>query len=525
MGQGSSNLTLTEDQYQEYQRLLSQHKKKPVSPQEYLEYIQKYKDQFTPEQYSHYMKQYHNYVSQVEAIRQRKMADARSKQAEIQRQRQQQQRQEEEQRQQHARKSQDSIDQKLHSQQRSRTQVRVENKHMENKMIPEMQHKPEMAYVENSYQDAYQSRLNDQFSSKPPTIYEEPEERPNLHNRSQLTHLARQQQQKPKQQQRKESPHIKNKFLDEMNEIEDYKYTPEQLLDLEPGVKYTKDQIKKAYRRLAQKHHPDKGGNGAIFGILTKAYLYLIKKLEGEDYVEKTFEDLKAGYEDYDERDARPIYGDEKEFDKKHFNEMFEKHRLEDDEADGGYGDWTSTDMSEEPKKHAKIFNQKFSVDVFNQVFNEYKDEKNEKEKQIIKFEEPKPMNISNRCGYTDIDYKKPDDYGKEYNIQDRSSKGKSYYMDYRKAHTETTLINPNHVQKREGFKSIEDAKLAREKQTFEMTDEERHQMELKKAQEEEAEHNRLERLKARDRQLADHKAKISQLMLGHSGGGMKRLQ
>lgn len=43
-----------------------------------------------------------------------------------------------------------------------------------------------------------------------------------------------------------------------------------KVLGLPPGA--SQDQIKSAYRKLAMKHHPDKGGDAATFNNLTKAY-------------------------------------------------------------------------------------------------------------------------------------------------------------------------------------------------------------------------------------------------------------
>ena len=43
--------------------------------------------------------------------------------------------------------------------------------------------------------------------------------------------------------------------------------------------------LKKSYRSLALKHHPDRGGNAENFQLITKAYLSLIeeyKKKQGE---------------------------------------------------------------------------------------------------------------------------------------------------------------------------------------------------------------------------------------------------
>ena len=37
----------------------------------------------------------------------------------------------------------------------------------------------------------------------------------------------------------------------------------------------TSDEIKKAYRALAKKHHPDKGGDSEAFDLISRAYTIL----------------------------------------------------------------------------------------------------------------------------------------------------------------------------------------------------------------------------------------------------------
>lgn len=57
----------------------------------------------------------------------------------------------------------------------------------------------------------------------------------------------------------------------------------------------TKDEIKKAYKKLAQKHHPDRGGDEAKFKEATAAY---DKIKDGKPYVK---EDDFTGWQEYNE--------------------------------------------------------------------------------------------------------------------------------------------------------------------------------------------------------------------------------
>lgn len=48
-----------------------------------------------------------------------------------------------------------------------------------------------------------------------------------------------------------------------------------KLFELKPG--FTDDQLKTAYRRLAHKHHPDKGGSAENFKNIKEAHDFLLK--------------------------------------------------------------------------------------------------------------------------------------------------------------------------------------------------------------------------------------------------------
>lgn len=48
--------------------------------------------------------------------------------------------------------------------------------------------------------------------------------------------------------------------------------------------KATKDDVKKAFRKLAQKHHPDKGGDEAVFKEITEAYSTLSDEKKRREY-------------------------------------------------------------------------------------------------------------------------------------------------------------------------------------------------------------------------------------------------
>jgi curved DNA-binding protein CbpA len=360
-----------------------------------------------------------------------------------------------------------------------RTQVKLTNNNVDQKIIPNMQQKSHLPSVENTFQDAYQQRLNDQFTMGVTRQMQQPlHQQHQSHTQPQHVHPPQhsQPQQQQQQQPRQQSKPSNKQFMEELDEIYTLKYNPAQILGLQPGTPYTEKEIKTAYRNLAMKHHPDKGGNEEIFKLLTKAYLAMIKENEGNNYVEKTFMDLKSGIPQPTPQQPSSM-GGEDDFDVNKFNQFFETNRLDDVDFDNGYGDWKTTDTSEKPKQ---IFNQKFSNEVFNTVFNELTHNENPQKsqnpvnQQIQIYEEPKPLSVNNRLGYSNLDYRKTDDYSKEYDIQDGSSKNGIYFTDYKKAYTQTTLVNPNTIQERKTYKDVEDLSKARETQDFTMTEADR---------------------------------------------------
>ena len=463
-----------------------------------------------------------------------------------------------------------NVNLEFNNQQKTRTQIKPEIT-LENKMIPDLQQKKFMPSVENNYQDAYQQRMFDNLSiggknmvsgatytGKPNfnnfqntgtqdnnitilnkknisgtntynPIYNVSSNEldiSNQYNNRELQFMRKEKEREMEfiriQEKRMEEEHKRFKeeqnrrrtqFNEELSEVENLKYDPAQILGLDKNVKYDINEIKKAYRNLALKYHPDKGGSEEIFKILTKAYIALTKKCEKDNYKEKSFFDLKsqAQNNNYD----IPSNLDEDEFDMKHFNSIFDEYKLENIETDSGYSDWMNNDNKDKPKVN-KIFNQKFNLDIFNKVFDELKTEDEQsikKNEQITVYKEPEILPIGAGLQYSDVDYNKIDDYSREFNVND-NSKG-LFFTDYKKAHTNTTLINPNSVARRDQYKDVEELTLIREKQNFTMTDEEKKHIELKAKLEEEKEHQRLLRLKQRDEVLSSHSSKVNKLLLG----------
>lgn len=149
-----------------------------------------------------------------------------------------------------------------------------------------------------------------------------------------------------------------------------------QVLGLEEEVALTEEALKKAYRRVALKAHPDKGGTEEDFEAVTRAHAYLGEILlrikggrgkEGKVEAPEALKDTRDGASKQWEM-VQPVRLNPKKLDMNLFNQMFEQTRIPDPEEDG-YGDWlkgADTTGGGGPK-----FGGKFNRDVFNQAFED----------------------------------------------------------------------------------------------------------------------------------------------------------
>jgi hypothetical protein len=148
-----------------------------------------------------------------------------------------------------------------------------------------------------------------------------------------------------------------------------------EVLGLEEEVALTEEALKKAYKKVALKAHPDKGGSEEAFEAVTRAHAYLgdillrIKggrKKEGKVEAPNALQDTRTADSKQWEM-VEPVRLNPKKLDINAFNKMFEQTRIPDPEEDG-YGDWLkgAEDAQTGPK-----FGGKFNRDVFNKAFEE----------------------------------------------------------------------------------------------------------------------------------------------------------
>ena len=291
-----------------------------------------------------------------------------------------------------------------------------------------------------------------------------------------------------------------------MKKIEKYKIL---------GIQKTNDMniIRRAYKKMALKTHPDRGGSNENFQKITKAYMYLMEKIK-ENLNNHLYHEMKDQAKDFyknqNNQNNQNIKIDKDNFNIKIFNKIYEENRL-DDPFDDGYGNiMDKTDLKKSYSANdidiPNIFSDKFNSNVFNTVFNSMKDKQSKEDNnELIAYSGPSAMVAQNDCFELGG--------GKISDFSSNDVSSDLQYTDYMKAHTQN-LINPNSVNTRGDFKNLEDLKQHRENINFIMSPEEIAFQNMQKQQDKDNEERRLERLKEYDNNVNNQYNKINQQFL-----------
>lgn len=296
----------------------------------------------------------------------------------------------------------------------------------------------------------------------------------------------------------------------------DFKKINYELLDpyevLEVRKNFTWDELKDAYKYTALLTHPDKeGGNAIVFNFVSECFKKLAYEYKARQS-DKTFIDLKRQVEEYysnEDTTPKPPPIDENFHER--FNRTFEMCRVDNEEADFGYGDLMekSSNKREDFKQENLFKSQKFNNENFNSIFNKHVPAPS---KEIIKYKEPEPMVLAKKMDYTEIGGKRPDDYSSSI---EKEGKNSLTYCDYKKAYTNTRLINEEIIKKQKDFKSIEEFQSYRDTKAKKgLTDKEKRLLEKKKLQEEKEELERQERIQNENIRIKLNNERASRLFI-----------
>jgi curved DNA-binding protein CbpA len=149
-----------------------------------------------------------------------------------------------------------------------------------------------------------------------------------------------------------------------------------EVLGIQEEVALTEESLKSAYKKMALRSHPDKGGSEEYFEAVTRAYAYLaeiLKFMKGGRKESTGRVDVNHA-QNSREKDAKqwefsgePVRLNAKNLDMNAFNKLFEQTHMPDPDSDG-YGDWLkSADSNQSGPK----FKGEFNRDVFNRMFDD----------------------------------------------------------------------------------------------------------------------------------------------------------
>lgn len=219
-----------------------------------------------------------------------------------------------------------------------------------------------------------------------------------------------------------------------------------EVLGIQEEVALTEEALKKAYKRMALKAHPDKGGSEELFEAVTRAYAYLSEILRymngGRQGSQSTPSAQRNAQEVQSQRTqeaeqwkhTEPVRLSAKNLDMNKFNQLFEETHLPDPDADG-YGDWLKGDDIGSSQSNQSIkFKGQFNRDVFNRMFDDESKKSQRSGNQLIVH--PGEMALTlNPSGGTELVAERPSSFTAAAN-------SKFQYTDLRGAYSSEATIS-----------------------------------------------------------------------------------
>lgn len=255
------------------------------------------------------------------------------------------------------------------------------------------------------------------------------------------------------------------------------------MLDVNPYTvlnvrrEFTLDELKTKYKKLAKIHHPDKGGDQDIFDMITDCF----KKLLSEYKIrlsDKTFKEMKDNFKG-ELNTTRSYIANEESIRK--FNKTYDQTRLPNPYLDNGYSEFMN-------EKEVKTTN-------MNYVVEKYQD----------------PIGIQPNLEYYELGVHSVNDYSAPNKMNTNLQ-----FSDYKLAHTTSKLIDIDDVKTRGDYRNIDDIKLKRKEQSFDMTNKDKKYYETILQKANDYENNRVNSMKDYDNSWEKQAKYINKLLISN---------
>lgn len=269
------------------------------------------------------------------------------------------------------------------------------------------------------------------------------------------------------------------------------------------------EQLREAFKKVAIKVHPDKGGNEELFNIVVESYKVIYKKLKSESG-DKDFHELKneSQHQFQNMKKTKHVSfkgdKDDEEFNKK-FNQIFDENRFQDAVTDDGYGQFMSQSST-----HRDEIDIRKSVKNFKD-FNTAFDNQDVMNKEVMIYKEPEPLTMSKSLAFNELGVDKIDDFS-----SDTTNNRNIAYCDYMKAHTTNKLVDKRYIKEAQSYNNMDEIEKSRSSQRFELSSEDRKRIDDEIKREKEREINRQMNLRKYDQNVTEHFEKVNKLMINN---------
>ena len=236
-----------------------------------------------------------------------------------------------------------------------------------------------------------------------------------------------------------------------------------EVLNIQEEVALTEEALKSAYKKMALKAHPDKGGSEEYFEAVTRAYAYLseiLKHMRGGKRDTSGRVDAPSSVATSRDADAEkwkhvePVRLNAKNLDMNAFNKLFEQTHIPDPDADG-YGDWLKGGDKSTASSGPK-FSGQFNRDVFNRMFEDEAKKNQRASNSLIVHPGEMALTLNPTSGVSFV--------GEKADSFTAAPNSKFQFTDLRGAYTTESTISDKVSNVQVGERNFEQYRASREK-------------------------------------------------------------